>query len=219
MEIEYTGVFYDALRNLGFQDEMFLIKGLKCLQKNSFFMGPAFTTFGEKVNSRDYDKVDKIRLRMYDPAVIPEGCAVVLQTNDNSVAHAGDITLEIYKRLGAVAFVTDGLVRDSVLIEIDDNGILCFCDGTTPIDALDRWALTKYNIPLKIRGVKIESGQIILGDNDGIIVIPKGRTEEVLEKAKELFKKENTVRKTIRSSSLTNLQKNLMAVHEKYGRW
>ncbi|HDY67941.1 MAG TPA: RraA family protein [Candidatus Scalindua sp.] len=217
MEIDYTGVFYDALRNLEFQDEVFLIKELKCLQKNSFFMGPAFTTFGERVDSSGYDKVDKIRLKMYDPRVIPKGSVVVLQTNDNSVAHAGDITLKIYKRLGAVAFVTDGLVRDSVLIA--NNGIKCFCKGMTPVDALNRWALTKYNIPVEIQGVKIGPGQIIVGDSDGIIAIPKGTTTAVLEKAMEIFEKENIVRATVMSCSTTNLQKNLMQEYKKYGRW
>lgn len=219
MITNYTGAIYDALNSLGYSEEEFLIKEIKPLRKQDFFMGPAFTTYGERVfvSEEEYKKLDKIRMEMYKPSLIKKGCVVVLQTNDLNVAHAGDITLSIYKKLGVSAFVTDGLVRDSSIIY--KEGISCFSKGTIPTDALNRWALIKYQVPLNISGIKIETGQILVGDNDGIIVIPKGKENQVMNKLKEVLEKENEARKAIQESSEETLYKNLMEVLDKHGRW
>ena len=109
----YLGVVYDALREMGQKLETFYIDIKPKFTNEQIIIGPALTTKGRKVNRRDnYIKLDKIRIEIYKKELFKNKPIILLQANDNKVAHAGDITCQIYKSLGAVGFITDGNVRD-----------------------------------------------------------------------------------------------------------
>jgi 4-hydroxy-4-methyl-2-oxoglutarate aldolase len=78
---------------------------------------------------------------------------------------------------------------------------------------MGRWKLVSYGQPIKIGNVAIRRGDFVVGDKDGVLVIPKEITLEVLTKAEEVAHTENLVRKAI-----------LQGVHpvdayQKYGRF
>src|SRR3990172_6980858 len=108
----YLGIAYDSLRLLGYVWKDFYIDIKPTGGYRKLISGPAFTTFGEviSITSEEYLKVDNIRLELYNETLFTNSPIVVLQANDNVVAHSGDITSLIYKKLGAIGFITDGNV-------------------------------------------------------------------------------------------------------------
>ncbi|RLA80152.1 MAG: hypothetical protein DRG78_11520 [Epsilonproteobacteria bacterium] len=215
----YSGVAYDAMRLLGFKSEQFYINIKPIAGYDKTIVGPAFTTYGEVVSSDiDYAKVDNIRLEMYKKEFFKNEPIVLLQANDDYVAHSGDITSLIYKTLGAKGFITDGNVRD--IDTIDELKFPIFARDTNPIDAIDYWALTEFNTDIVIKNVKISTDDLIIASKDGVIRVPKNYIDAFLKKAEMILHKENTARLMIidnkNKMDMTDILNKLV---EEEGRW
>lgn len=85
--------------------------------------------------------------------------------------------------------------RDSAFIE--KLGFPVFCGYYTPLDIVGKWAATAFEHPITIGDVTIHSGDYVLADRDGIVIIPQALVEEVTVEAEEVLRKENLVRKAI----------------------
>ena len=210
----YMGIVYDSMRILGqkYQDFYLDIKP-KC-GYHSIIQGECFTTFGEvvEVSNEEYQKLDNIRLEFYKKEFFANNPVVFLQSNDFRVAHSGDITSLIYQKLGAVGFVTDGIVRDIDLI--DTMSFPIFCRGENPIDALGYWALTKYQVPIVIDSVVINPGDYSFASKDGVIIIRKEILKDFKQVALEQLAREKKVKYLI-----NNTDKNYSEIVEELGRW
>ena len=210
----YMGIVYDAMRILkqDYKDFYLNIKP-KC-GYTSIIQGPCFTTFGEvvEVSKKEYDKLDNIRLDFYDKKHFSNNPIVFLQANDDKVAHSGDITSLIYKKLGAVGFVTDGIVRDIDII--DSMQFPVFCRDENPIDALGYWALTKYQSEIEIDGVRIAPNDYSFASRDGVIIVRADLIEDFKKVALRELEREKTVRYLI-----NNTDKTFKQIVEELGRW
>ena len=91
--------------------------------------------------------------------------------------------------------IIDGGVRDADYIE--KLGFPVFARYRTPTDIMGRWRLVDFNVPIRIGRVAVSPGDYILGDRDGVLVIPAGVAEEVITKAEDVVKTENLVRNDI----------------------
>ena len=112
----------------------------------------------------------------------------------------GEITSEACLKMGIRALVTDGAVRDTV--EIAKLGFPVFAraisiKGTTKLQA------GLINHPIIIGGVRVEPGDIVVGDPDGVVVVPLHEAEAVLIKAQEKIDFEKKVIEEIREGKLT----------------
>lgn len=94
------------------------------------------------------------------------GCAVV-----------GDLLLGIAKNRGAVAFVTDGLLRD--LTDIQALDFPAFAAGVSPNSPV-RNAPGTVGLPVVCGGMAVASGDIVVGDPDGVVVVPRAEIATVL---------------------------------------
>lgn len=101
---------------------------------------------------------------------------------------------------GIRALVTDGAVRDTD--EIEKLGFPVFSRGISIKGTTKRQA-GLINHPISIGGVLIEAGDIIVGDTDGVVVIPLKEAEDVLKRAQEITEFENKVISGIREGKLT----------------
>lgn len=98
-------------------------------------------------------------------------------------------------KLGAVGAVVDGYVRDTHgIIELD---FPTFGYGSYAQDQGPRGHVLDFRCPVEMNGVRIESGDILFGDVDGVCVIPREAEEEVIRAALEKARGEKTVRKAI----------------------
>ena len=210
----YMGIVYDSLRIMGEKSSDFYINIKPKCGYNSIIQGDCFTTYGEVVEdwAVDYSKLDNIRLRMYDPKLFVNNPIVFLQANDDKVAHSGDITSLIYKKLGAQGFVTDGIVRDIDII--DKLQFPVFCKDENPIDALDYWALTRFQMDIEIDGVKISPNDYSFASRDGVIIIRSELKDKFKNIALEQLEREKKVRLLINESDKTVEQ-----IVEEMGRW
>jgi len=94
-------------------------------------------------------------------------------------AVVGDLLLGIAKNRGAVAFVTDGLVRD--LADIRALGFPVFAAGVSP-NSPARNGPGTVGLPVVCGGRPVASGDIVIGDADGVVVVPRAEIPTVLAK-------------------------------------
>lgn len=111
-------------------------------------------------------------------AQLKPGDVIVAATDFHStLAVVGRRVSGMARNRGAVAVVTDGLARDAPGIR--QNGVPVFCRGVTPNSATASGPGV-VGQPIVIGGVAVESGDIVVGDGDGVVVIPAARIDDVL---------------------------------------
>lgn len=99
-------------------------------------------------------------------------------------------------KLGAVGAVLDGYSRDTK--GILEQGFACFSRGRYAQDQGPRGKVVDFRVPVEMDGgVRIETGDIIFGDIDGVCVIPKKAERDVFTSAIEKARGEKTVRRAI----------------------
>jgi 4-hydroxy-4-methyl-2-oxoglutarate aldolase len=96
-------------------------------------------------------------------------------------AITGDLVIGMARNKGVVGFITDGLVRD--VAGILAVGMPVYCAGVTP-NSPARNGPAKVGLPITLGGVPIDSGDIIVADGDGVVVVPRIRVAQVLEALK-----------------------------------
>jgi regulator of RNase E activity RraA len=101
---------------------------------------------------------------------------------------------------GATGCIIDGHTRDA--LKIMEMGFPLFCTGFRPVDSSYRSTVIAYDVPVTVGGVRIEPGDIVFGDFDGIVVIPQGILPEVVTRAVEKVKSENHTRDMLREGAL-----------------
>jgi 4-hydroxy-4-methyl-2-oxoglutarate aldolase len=95
-----------------------------------------------------------------------------------AAAVTGDLLMYVARNRGAAAFVTDGLVRD--LDDLEKVGLPTFAMGVTP-NSPQRRGPGSVGVPIVCGGVAVASGDIVVGDRDGVVVVPRARIEETLK--------------------------------------
>lgn len=94
-------------------------------------------------------------------------------------AITGDLLMGMARNRGVAGLVTDGMVRD--LVGILAVGVPVYCAGLTPNSPVRNGPGT-VGLPVVVGGVNIDSGDIIVGDDDGVVVIPRLQLDEVIAK-------------------------------------
>jgi 4-hydroxy-4-methyl-2-oxoglutarate aldolase len=167
------------------------IKGLTPRQR---FAGVAVTASG---GPRD----NLAAMAMLD--VIRKGDVLVIATGaDESGAVVGDHWAALAKKLGAVGVVTDGLVRDAAGIE--KAGPPTFSRGISP-NAGYRNGPGEVNGAVAVGGVCVNPGDIVVGDRDGVVVVPRDRAAEVAAALAEVIRKEADTEKKFKRGQITRM--------------
>lgn len=97
-------------------------------------------------------------------------------------AIAGDFMISMAQILGIKGVVVDGAIRD--ILGIKQLNYPVFCNGIA-VAASGKYGVGELNIPISCGGVTVCPGDIIVGDANGVVVVPKDVEEEILIKAKE----------------------------------
>src|SRR5262249_20875039 len=126
---------------------------------------------------------------------IEAGDTVIIQPNDRTIAHFGELSAETGKLRGGTGVVIDGGGRD--VDDVARLGFPCFACYTTPQDIVGRWRLNNINVPITIGETTIQAGDYVVGDRDGVLIIPQEVAEEVIVRAEECIHTENQVRKAV----------------------
>lgn len=107
------------------------------------------------------------------------GDVIVIATDAfEATAVIGDMVLGMAKNRGVEAMITDGFVRD--IDGLCSVGLPCYAAGVTP-NSPARNGPGTAGLPIVLGDVVIHSGDIIVGDRDGVVVIPQDQIESVLD--------------------------------------
>ena len=100
---------------------------------------------------------------------------------------------------GLEGAVLDGAVRDVEEIE-RDFGFPVFSRSICPSTTVGRFKTVAANVPVSVGGITVNPGDLIVGDRDGVIVVPSGMAEAVLKGAQEIEDREREQTRLIRES-------------------
>jgi 4-hydroxy-4-methyl-2-oxoglutarate aldolase len=110
----------------------------------------------------------------------PAGSVIVVEAGDTDFAVAGGNVCAVAQKRGIAGFIIDGVIRD--LAEIRELKFPVFARGVSPIPGTKE-KVTPLNIPIKCGGIPVHSGDIIVADEEGIVVVPQARIEPILKAA------------------------------------
>ncbi len=190
----YTGVVHDVLRKMGYRD-FTLPPRLRPLMPEKAMAGPAFTILGKVDPTADAHETLLAWTGLLSKC--PPGHIWVNQPNDNVIAHMGELSAETLKDKGVRGAVADGMIRDAnFLIEM---GFQTWHNGYTPRDIVGWWLPAAFDVPIRIGEVDIEPGDYMVGDRDGLIRVPQGVVEEVIEASETDINTESAIRKAIKA--------------------
>lgn len=152
----------------------------------------------------DLDKVEAFRdprhpQRLAIETVEPGQALIVDSRNDSRAASAGEILVTRLAKRGGVAFVTDGAVRDS--FEMDAIGIPVFTAGITANTNLIHHHAVDFQVPIGCAGVAVFPGDVLVGDREGVLVIPQEIAEEVANSSLEQHHLEEFILEKVRNGA------------------
>jgi regulator of RNase E activity RraA len=108
------------------------------------------------------------------------GDVIVVEAGDDEMAVAGGNVCAIAQRRGVAALVVDGVIRD--VVESREKRFPVFARGASPIPA-KRVGEGGMNVQIRCGGVVVNPGDVVVADEEGIVVVPRGRAEDVVAKA------------------------------------
>src|SRR5690554_1768559 len=122
-------------------------------------------------------------------SIAKEGDIIVIDAKGNTNrAVAGDFVASLAKGVGVQGFVVNGVIRDIAAIRELDFPV--FSLGTT-VAAGNKHGGGAVNVPVAVGGVTVHPGDIIVGDIDGVVVVPQGTEDEVVIAAEAKVAKDN----------------------------
>jgi len=193
-----TQLFKRGFRNV-------YIQGIARLTKPSTgnLVGPAFTM--RNIPSREdidritaFDNPDHPQRKAIES--VPPGYVLVLDCRgETRVASGGQILTTRLKVRGAAGLVSDGPVRDSVEIGKMDFPVYC-AGGSAPLNLIFHHAVD-LDVPIGCGGVAVYPGDVIVGDEEGVVVIPQHLAAEVAIDAVEQEKMEAFILERIQAGA------------------
>jgi 4-hydroxy-4-methyl-2-oxoglutarate aldolase len=184
LERAQTGHIVDARNGRAALDHRIKPVDPECAQ----FVGPALTC---QTGADD-------NLAILAALVLAEPGDVIVVAADGfaETAVVGDNVAMMAANKGVAAIVIDGMARDST--GILPVGLPVFARGITPNSCV-RSGPGRIGLPIVCGGVAIAPGDVVLGDRDGVVVIPQGELEAVVARLDEIRRLEEETQKKIRA--------------------
>ncbi len=147
------------------------------------FAGPAVTVLMKKEEHKDGPPASQGMLDAIDAA--PPGSVYVMVLDDGAdFAGLGALMATAMKVRGLAGAVVDASVRDTAQIRRLQFPV--FSRGVAPSTSINHYRFAGSNIPVTCAGVRVNPGDLIVADDDGVAVVARARAAEILKKAQEL---------------------------------
>ena len=188
----YTGAVHDVLRMMG-HERVVLPAAIKPLDPSLKLAGPVWTVSGhlDRTKTRHETLLGWCTVLSKAPA----GHVVVCQPNNHEVAMMGELSAQTLATRGVLGFVVDGGSRDTELVL--EQRFPVWCSFLTPSDIVARWIPDAYGAPVDIGGVTISTGDFLLADRDGVVIVPRAIAEEVVTRTEEVVSTESDMRRAL----------------------
>jgi regulator of RNase E activity RraA len=114
----------------------------------------------------------------------PGDVGVIVMEGTLDIAAMGNLMATAAVERGMAGMVLDGAIRD--MWDIRRMGLTVYARSKSPRTAVGHYATVAKNVPVECAGVTVRPGDIIVGDEDGVVVVPQERAEEVLKRAQAI---------------------------------
>jgi regulator of RNase E activity RraA len=202
----YTSVISDTIDHLGARNQG-MRPDIRPMWEGAVVVGRAYPVLTADVYklvddpySGEIDAVDSLK---------PNDVMVVCTQRSTRTCFWGELLSTAARARGARGIVIDGYTRD--VAQITRMKFPTFATGIYMVDSAGRSIVIDHGCPVDCGGVLVNPGDIIFGDIDGVVVIPKELEKEVIPLALEKVSKENQLRDELLKGSL------LRDAYNKYG--
>ncbi len=192
----YSAVVSDVLDGLGLRQQT-ARPGVLALGAPQRVVGRAFTMLVERVDeppenlyATQFEAVDRL---------VPGDVMVVAAPVDVPSAFWGELITTRAMNRGCVGAFIDGYTRD--LAAIRTYGFALWARGSHPADSAGRLDAVAYQEPVEWSGVRVEPGDVVLADADGVVVVPAAAAEQVASLAESKAAVEDDVRRELRDGA------------------
>ncbi len=188
----YASAVHDVLRTMG-HERCVLPPAIRALAPGMRLAGPVWTVSGHIDRTKTAHDTLLAWTGLLSKA--PAGHVVVCQPHTHEIALMGELSAGALKRKGVLGYLVDGGTRDvDMIVEI---GFPVFCSFATPADIGARWIPDAFGAPVTIGAVTVATGDYVLADADGAVVIPQAVAEAAVARTEEVVGTENAVRSAI----------------------
>lgn len=192
---------YDVLDRMGYPFQTVSLD-IKPLKEDMRIAGVAFTVQGCRYPEKLDEETNRSAFQKVYQALF-KGCVVVVNSEKGSegLGCFGEMTSWCLKQHGARGILVDGGIRDRMgLLEIPDWSV--FARYTSHIESNGRWVIKEVQSPISITGqlqaqVRVRPGDFIVGDCDGVLVVPREIAMKVLIEAEKVEEAEQKSREDL----------------------
>ncbi|HEV7216059.1 MAG TPA: RraA family protein [Chloroflexota bacterium] len=201
-----SAVLSDALDQVGRREQAMAAR-LRPIWPQAALVGRAHTVLTVDVYE---PKADPYRLEIEAVDSLKAGDVLLASTGPSTrTCFWGELLSTAARGRGARGAVIDGYVRD--VRRIEAMAFPVFAAGMSPVDSAGRSMVVEYGGPIACGGVVVQEGDLVVGDSDGLVVVPRAVEAEVIRRALEKVEGENRTRAAL-EQGLT-----LTEVYAKYG--
>ncbi|WP_035830915.1 RraA family protein [Kaistia adipata] len=205
----YTAVLSDVMDEMGYPNQA-CRPFMRPLDETTSFVGRARTgLYSNAYSVLEGENPYELEIRLIDDLKPGDVPVFACGGPTHRMAPWGELLTTAAMARGAVACVTDGLVRD--VRHIRALKFPVFHGGIGPLDSKGRCRMIEMDRTIECGGVMISAGDTIFGDVDGVVVIPQAIADEVFRRALDKAARETHTRDELRAGRL------LIEVYEKYG--
>jgi len=201
-----SSLLSDVLDGMGIRNQC-MAQGIRPAYPGAVVVGRAHTMLMVDLHEPEQDTF-KLQLEGID-TLKSNDLMVVASNGSTSAALWGELLSTAARCRGAVGAVIDGLARD--INQIEEMKFPVFAAGIRPISSKGRVLAIGYGCRIRCGGVYVEEGDLVVGDADGVTVVPETAVAEAVERALERASSERKTRKELLAGST------LSEVYAKYG--
>ena len=185
-----TSTISTVLEDMGIDG---VIQNIKPIVAGTRFVGPAVTVKEMTGVRGTYTREDFPLAAVLGAA--ESGDVIAIDNSGHQVSTWGGMVSLAAKRKGVAGLLVDGGVRD--WNEISEVGFSVFSRHVVCTSARTRIKIESINETIKIDGIKVRAGDVLVGDGTGVVVVPLERAEEVLSIARKYDEQDQRARAII----------------------
>jgi 4-hydroxy-4-methyl-2-oxoglutarate aldolase len=188
----YSAVVADVLDRLGVRSNV-MAPRIRPLDRRTRLAGFAATVHCVEVDAPPAAREDWYQGELQAVDALDQGDVMVVSTCRG--CYWGELLATASRYRGARGIVADAYTRDTLaLIEMN---FPTFVAGISPEDSLGRIEVDAVGVPIECGDVTVNPGDLLVGDHDGVVVIPSAVAHEVIALAEEKVSGENLVRQKL----------------------
>lgn len=188
----YSAVVADVLDRLGVRSNV-MAPRIRPLDRRTRLAGFAATVHCVEVDAPPAAREDWYKGELQAVDALEQGDVMVVSTCRG--CYWGELLATASRYRGARGIVADAYTRDTLaLIEMN---FPTFVAGISPEDSLGRIEVDAVGVPIECGDVTVNPGDLLVGDHDGVVVIPSAVAHEVIALAEEKVSGENLVRQKL----------------------